>query len=301
MRYLFLLLFLLQQSVQEESFLIDIHTHIGTFRGYEIGERILLDCMDEGKIQFALVSNIDGANVRATKNLNEFDANAATEHFVRSHLDRFRGLLWARPKDGFPSQLERFLSAQDSIFVGIKFHPEFNQFAADDPRVHPYLKLCEKYGVPAIFHSGSPGAYSDPERIYSMARKHPSVPVILYHMGFFGPHERAIQVAARSRKNRDAKIYLETSQVDVSSVLLAVKQLGSSAVLFGTDATYYGRNHYSRYQNLLNSLRQNLTREEYFDVTAGNAIRIFRLPGDALHFENVEMSESLPAPLDFLF
>ena len=128
-----------------------------------------------------------------------------------------------------------------------------------------------------VFHSGRKGSNSDPEKIYNMARQYPTVPFVLYHMGFFGPHDEAIRVAAESRKKQDAKIYLETAQADIDSVLLAIEKLGSDAVLFGTDATYYGHDHYGRYQKLLKTLHDNLSPSDYFRVTAGNAIRIFNL------------------------
>jgi predicted TIM-barrel fold metal-dependent hydrolase len=283
------------------SCLIDIHTHIGSFRGFEIGERFLLENMNRYNVQYGLVSNIDGANLpKITRNLAELKTNQETAAFVKRHPKQFRGLLWARPKDGSASNLEKMLTDQKGIFAGIKFHPEFNQFSVEDELVEEYLKLCEKHKLVAVFHTGRKGSNSDPEKIYALARQHPTVPFILYHMGFLGPHDNAIRVAARSREKRDAKIYLETAQAEIDAVLLAIDKLGSDAVLFGTDATYYGRDHYARYQKLLKTLREKLTSADYFRVTAGNAIRIFSLselpagpPCGDLQSETAKMRGSL--------
>jgi uncharacterized protein len=216
MIYLFeLLFFLITASTEQHSCLIDIHTHIGSFRGFEIGEKFLLESMRRYQVQYGLVSNIDGANLpNVTRNLAETKTNQETADFVKRNPKQFRGLFWARPKDGSASNLEKMLANQKGIFVGVKFHPEFNQFSVEDERVHEYLKLCEKHKLVAVFHTGRKGSKSDPEKIYAVARQHPTVPFVLYHMGFFGPHDDAIRLAAESRKKNDAKIYLETSQAD---------------------------------------------------------------------------------------
>jgi predicted TIM-barrel fold metal-dependent hydrolase len=280
MYYVFLTWLLLATSNEPQTgqtMLIDVHAHIGSFHGFEIGEEVLLDNMRRYNIRFALVSNLDGANLNLTRNLDETRANHATLEFVQKNQNRVRGLLWARPNEGSAENLEQFLKNNNGAFVGIKFHPEFNQFAADDARVDPYLVLCEKYHLVAVFHSGRAGSNSDPEKIYAIARRHPTVPFVLYHMGFFASHERAIHVASLARQHHDALLYLETAQVEPSVVLEAIRELGSDAILFGTDATYYGREHYSKYEKLLQTLRMNLSPDDYYKVTAGNAIRLFRL------------------------
>ncbi len=262
--------------------IIDIHAHIGTFRGYDLGLETLLENLTKYGIRTALISNIDGANVTLlTKNLNEAETNRATEQAVRQHPELLRGLIWAKPENGSPGGVEPFLLHQlenrDPVFVGIKLHPEFNHFPADDQRVDGYLKLCEKYRIPAVFHCGYPGSRSDPDKIYAVARRHPSVPVILYHMGFLGPHEPAISAAKKARRNKDALLYLETAQADPDSVLSAIRELGSSSVLFGTDATYFGRDHYKQYQTLFDLLRKELSPEDFVNVVQGNAKVLFHL------------------------
>ena len=130
---LVLLLPALTVSAEEQSCLIDIHTHIGSFRGYDIGEKFLLQNMNRYGIHYGLVSNLDGANLPGiTKHLNELRTNQETADFVKRHPKQFRGLFWGRPKDGSAANLEKLLAEQKGVFVGIKFHPEFNQFPAYD-------------------------------------------------------------------------------------------------------------------------------------------------------------------------
>lgn len=266
-----------------EDRIIDIHAHIGTFRGYDLSLETLMDNMKRYDISFALISNIDGADLSSlTKNLSERDANRETLEVVRTHPQLFRGLLWTRPLDGSVGEVEALLQerlseAGDPIFVGMKFHPNMNQFPADDPAVDRYLFLCEKYRIPAVFHCGDSDSFSSPQRIYNVAKRHPGVPVVLYHMGLFGPHQYAIEAVNRSRIKKDADLYLETAQADPDAVLQAVRELGSERVLFGTDATYYGKEHYSHYEKLIQKLREELPPHDFANIVHNNAQRLFKL------------------------
>lgn len=120
----------------------------------------------------------------------------------------------------------------------------------------------------------SKGSFSDPQRIYNIARRHPDVAVVLYHMGFGTDHSEAIAVAAQAIKNKDANLYLETSQASPEAVLRAIHELGSRRVLFGTDATYYGKTHYDEYKDLIFALKKLSVRERE-DVLHENAKRLF--------------------------
>lgn len=264
--------------------IIDIHGHIGEFRGYDLTTATLLANIDRFGVRLVLVSNIDGAELPGTTaNTDELTTNRVTVETVRKYPGKLRGLIWTRPKDGSPAQIEPMLgetlSATDKsrIFVGLKIHPEMNDFPADDPRVDGYLALCEKYRLPAVFHSGKKGTTSAPEKIYAAARRHPRVAVILYHMGFGRDHANALAVAKEAATKRDAQLYVETAQADPEAVLQAIKDLGAERVLFGTDATYYGRDHYARYDALLARLKRELSAEDYGKVVRGNAERLFGL------------------------
>ncbi|MCI0613973.1 amidohydrolase family protein, partial [bacterium] len=117
---------------------------------------------------------------------------------------------------------------------------------------------------------------SSPERIYNIAKRHPEVSVVLYHTGAFGPHEDAIQIAEHALKNQDAKLYLETSQVDPDSVLKSIRTVGSDHVLFGTDACYYGKHHYASYEKFIDVLSE-LKKEDLENVLSRNAKILFKL------------------------
>lgn len=265
--------------------LVDVHAHIGTFRGYDLSTPTLMSNIQGYGVSLALISNIDGANLPgATRNLSEEQANQATVDVVRAYPLQLRGIAWTRPNDGQPKFVEPFLrltltpNNKQPVFVGLKFHPEMNQFPADSNKIDGYMKLCETYKRAAVFHNGGPGSNSSPELIYKAAKRFPTVPVVLYHMGFGGSHQASIQVVKQSLQNKDAQLYLGTAQADPQAVLQAIREVGSSRVMFGTDATYYGTQHYDNYKPMIELLRKQLSDTDFFRVVRDNARQIFQLP-----------------------
>jgi uncharacterized protein len=275
--------------------LVDVHAHIGRFEGYDLSEETLLAETEGAGIHLALVSNIDGAAVPGkSPDLPEPVVNAAAERFVRRYPERFRGLLWARPDRGDASALEPFTGARlphpappqaprwtRRVFVGIKLHPEMNAVAADDPRVDPYLDFAARHALPVVAHSDGQVDAASPARLLALARRHPEVPVVLYHTGFQGPHEPAIEAAAEALHDGSANLWLETAQLPPEWALRAVERVGPGRVLFGTDATFHGRGHYARYAPLLAALASTLDPDDLARVRSENARHLFRL--DAAH------------------
>ena len=263
-----------------EHLIIDIHAHIGTFRNFDLSLPTLLDNVERYGVQMALISNIDGANLPGTTgNLDEIQSNQATADSVSKYPERLRGLLWTRPNQrSSAADFERFLTdpVYDGVFVGIKLHPVMNQFPAESDVVDPYLELCARHQVAAVFHS-DPGGNASAAAIYASARRFSSVPVVLYHMGFFGPHDEAIAAVAESLTKGDANLYVGTAQADPAAVLRAVAELGSERVLFGSDATFFGERHYEQYEAMIDTLEKSLTPQEFRNVIRDNAIRVFRL------------------------
>lgn len=283
---------------------IDVHAHIGSFAGYDLSEPTLLAEVAEAGVALALVSNIDGAAVPGkTRDLPEAEANRATERFVGSYPDRFRGLLWGRPDRGDASELEPFtklrLPAEEArakeaarakeeaagkglrwtrrVFVGLKLHPEMNAVPADAPALDPYLRFAARHGFPVVAHCDGQVDLASAPRLLALARRHPTVPVVLYHTGFQGPHEPAMAAAEAALADGSANLWLETAQLPPEVALEAVERVGAGRVLFGTDATFHGRGHYARYRPLLEALARELGEEDRARILNGNARTLFRL------------------------
>jgi predicted TIM-barrel fold metal-dependent hydrolase len=96
-------------------------------------------------------------------------------------------------------------------------------------------------------------------------------------MGFGTSHSATIEVVAKAIKNKNADLYVETSQAQPSAVISAIKSLGAERVLFGTDATYFGKDHYENYQDLVRQMRRSLSADDFSAVMHGNAEKLFHL------------------------
>lgn len=253
---------------------IDVHAHIGTFQGYDLSLQTLLGNIERHEIRIALASNIDGAALPGTTgDLAEKPANEAMRAALAGH-PRLRGLAWARPGDPGSAAANLRPYIEQHGFLGMKLHPEMNHFAADAPVVDPYLALCAELKVPAVFHCQAAAP------IARAARRHPTVPVILYHSGFGSDHEEAIATVEAALKAKDCDLYLETAQVEAQSALAMVGRVGASRVIFGTDATYYGAEHYRKYTELVKLLAEKLPPADFRLVMSGNAERLFKLPAE---------------------
>lgn len=249
---------------------IDVHGHIGSFSGYDIGLETLLENIRRYGVERVLVSNIDGANMPGTtRSLDPEEANRITLSAVKANPELV-GLAWARPGEGDPSRTVKPFLEQG--FRGIKMHPRFDRFAADDAIVDPYFTLAALHKVPVVFHC------DEAAPIHRAARRHPGVPVVLYHSGFFKDHEEAIRAVEEAIRAKDADLYLETSQVEAEKSVEMVRRVGADHVIFGTDATYFGKDHYAKYTGQLERLRASISAEDFEKVVRGNAIRLFRLP-----------------------
>ncbi len=264
---------------------IDCHAHIGAFKGYDLSLGNLLQNLGTQDIKLALVSNIDAASIPGkTEDLDESTANRETVSVVREHCSILRGLFWAKPLGGSPELLAE-LAAETvpsrgwtrRAIVGVKLHPEMNQYRADIGALDPYMELCHMHRLPVVVHCDAVIPDASAERIEALGKRHPQVPIVLYHMGFNGSHEAAIQAVERSVLEGKSKLYLETAQADPESVIDAIGRVGIERVLFGTDATYYGENHYDAYAGLISMLERTLSASELTRIFSQNSVELFGL------------------------
>ena len=103
------------------------------------------------------------------------------------------------------------------------------------------------------------------------------MPIVLYHSGFKSNHDSAFSVVKEATTKNDANLYLETAQVNSDDVMRAIREVGVDRVIFGTDATYFGKEHYKRYEPIVEQLRKELSAQDFCKVVRGNAERLFPL------------------------
>jgi predicted TIM-barrel fold metal-dependent hydrolase len=166
--------------------------------------------------------------------------NAYTAELVARYPDRLIGYCTTHP--GYPQQalaeLERRLVGQRDRFAALKLH---SYVLCDDPRLDPLMEFCAAHGVPVLHHtwkkvgpdgpgSGNEPTESAPERLATLARRHPRVK-------FFGGHGGGDWEWGVAAFKRVDNIWLDMGggEAIAGYMDLALGALGAGRIVFGTD------------------------------------------------------------------
>jgi len=204
---------------------IDCEMHIGRHEGdlfdwvgRDVSAVRLLELMDEYQIDKCIVlpPTAEYADNKAL-------AAAANGHprMVPVALVNPNG-----PGGGVP-ELER--AVNEWGMKGLKLHPQRHGYEADSKAANRLMQAAERLDLTVSIHSGDRCCL--PWQIGHLARRFPSVPVVMNHMGFRYYVEGAINVALET-----PNIYLDTVLVSMPGYLkMAVDKVGAERVIYGSD------------------------------------------------------------------
>ena len=160
-------------------------------------------------------------------------------------------------------------------FRGIKFHPEYQRFRFNEPRMDEVWAAMAATGMVAYLHAGGervfePPYHSSPREIAELKRRFPALTVAAAHLGGF----RMWDEVERGLCGSD--IYLDLSHalewMDDGQLLRIVRRQGVERILFGSDAPWqHPRDILAAFARLP------FTPAERRLILAGNARRLFRL------------------------
>lgn len=254
---------------------IDTHCNIGRY-----GERTLTaddvsTYLDQVGFDAALVANLDAASRPAgSPDREEVDANEACLSACTAD-ERLWPLYWVRPgrRDSHVYAMAGALSTED--FAGVIFAPGRNDYAADAPMLDPYLQMLARLGVTAIFCT-SRDDRSGPSRVYTLARRHPKVPIVLSGIASDVHVRDAIDVVQRAGERNDARLYLNASHAGADEIVRLVKSVGAERVLFASDWPQTRSDQSLRAGEIATSLERALPSETCGRILSGNALHLFR-------------------------
>lgn len=128
-------------------------------------------------------------------------------------------------------------------FKGVKFHPQFQSFKLDDPRMDEAWSAMADLGMVAVFHAGGDRSYeppfnTTPKLFVKFAAEHPRLKIVAAHMGGYQMwYETETDLAGK------AEIYLDTSWMtafcDAKQVVRTIRKHGADKVLFASDAPWH--------------------------------------------------------------
>ncbi len=95
---------------------------------------------------------------------------------------------------------------------GVKLHPDYQNFIADDEKVYPIYEKCVELGLPIVFHAGydplSPDkVHGKPKAFAQIHKDFPKLTMILAHLGGMYRWEQVERYIA----GIDGEVYLDVS------------------------------------------------------------------------------------------
>ena len=194
--------------------------------------------------------------------INRFIAQAVED----SH-GRFTGLGTLHPDStDIDEEVEEIINLG---LKGVKLHPDIQQVAIDDERMHKIYAACRRR-LPILMHTGDYRFdFSNPNRMLPILEAYPDLTVVGAHFGGWSVWDEATKTLSKYKN----------FYVDCSSSLYAMppekaKELimayGTDRVLFGTDYPMWEiETEIERFMQI------DLTEKEREDILHNNALKLF--------------------------
>jgi uncharacterized protein len=197
--------------------------HDGTVGG-------LLASMDRAGIRRTLLCSIATRPGQVTR-ITDWSASVASQRivpFASIHPD------YEQPE----AEVERIAALG---LAGLKFHPQYQECPADDPRIVRIVRAAVRHNLAVVFHAGYDLAFdksdiASPQRIRNLFEAAPGVRLMACHLGGWEDWEESL------RHIVGQGIYLETSFCldDCPPELLRriIEKHPPEYLVFGTDAPW---------------------------------------------------------------
>ncbi|HHT63424.1 MAG: amidohydrolase family protein [Bacillota bacterium] len=262
--------------------IIDIHTHCfpdnlahkavsflgakARFKPYANGTVAnLKEIMVQGKIDKSVIMPI-ATKPEQTPVINRWVQSVSDQHIIsfgtlHPHYEKWR------------DEIKWFL---DQGIKGIKFHPDYQNFFVDEPKLFPIYEKIFDAGLIILFHAGIDVGLPDPchctpQRLKKVIDSFPGAVIIAAHMGGYGLWKEVTEVLIG--KN----IYFDTSMSYQKLGAIAMKKMilahGCDKILFGTDSPWSSPD-----VEISNLKSLNLNAADLNLILGGNAQRILNLP-----------------------
>lgn len=154
---------------------------------------------------------------------------------------------------------------------GVKFHPDFQQFNIDEPKMLPVYRKIRDAGLPILFHMGDKRYdFSSPLRLSNVMQQISGLTCIAAHLGGYQRWDEAAKYL------RCENLYFDTSsslwKLENSEAAALIRHFGVNRMMFGTDFPMWGHE-----EELARFLGLSLTEEENRRILCGTFEELFGL------------------------
>lgn len=201
--------------------IIDMFSHIGPKKGSFYSIESLIDVIDEAGVDQIMICS----------QLETIDNDYVYESYKKFPEKTLPYAVINPWEIGAEEELEKCFTEYG--FYGVKFSAVRYGFSGDRAGLlDPFFEICAKHGKSVVVHCMS-DLFSLPQKWGEMAKRHPTVPVLLNHMGVPLMSNEAIALA----KNY-SNIYLSTCGSYVPTMVEAYKVAGADNIIFSSDAPF---------------------------------------------------------------
>lgn len=165
---------------------------------------------------------------KQVKSINEF-----ISEIVAEQPEKFIGFGTLHPDS--ENQSADIDKLQELGLIGVKLHPDIQNFKIDDYRCLKIYEECEKRGLPILIHTGD-YRYdnSNPNRLIPILEIYKKLTVIGAHFGGWSLWDEASQALSKF-DNLYVDCSSSLSYIDRQTAVKIIKRYGADKVLFGTD------------------------------------------------------------------
>ena len=254
----------------------DFHTHafpdgIAADAVRMLASKSNLAPSNDGTVK-GLLESMDRAGIEKSVVLNIATKPSQTENIIKWCLKirsvRIEPFPSIHPDNGNYRELLKKIKTEG--LKGIKFHPMYQDFAADEEKMFPVYEEAAKAGLVMLFHSGYDISFpvdgrASVRRIKKISDKFPDAKIVASHTGGWKMWDEVEKELAGSG------IYIETSMTllyikDETLFGRIIKKHCPEKLLFGTDAPW--GNQSAEVKNIKKTITDEVLRRKIF---AGNA------------------------------
>lgn len=229
----------LKSFVKSGIDVIDAHGHLGTGSAYVLEKTkpeeqipLLLNNMDKLGIKEMIISGFQALFAEPV------EGNLTLEKTLTPFKGRFKGYLSFNPFNGdeLESRFDSFFKGD--FFIGFKLLCDYHHVSLTDKRFEAVWKYANLHRLPILMHTWG-GNYNSPSMLKDIVARYPDAIYILGHAG----GNNAGRLEAEELAQSNGNVYLEWCGSFCSTIPWeeTIKKLGSSHIVFGTDAILHNQ------------------------------------------------------------
>lgn len=244
--------------------IIDIHTHIGPCRVFDVNlsEKELFEGIKKNNITAAIVQPFPGApNVR--------EVHDQIAKLSKEHPGKIFGLVNLNPhmdEEEYKAEVDRLV--KDHGFVGLKIHTIGHSVNPSGGSAQKVFESARRLNIPVMVHTAQGVKFTLPSLVITPAQQYPEVPIILAHSAYGFTLTDEVFPVTRLCKN----VYLESSWSGILEKSIFLQLIGPDRMMYGSDFI-----HLNGAVELFQFRSLGLSEEDLEKCLFQNANKIFKL------------------------